>query len=102
MVPCCYCSISFCIQPLVFVGDLENLCLYCNYYGFILFTLQSLLRGRFLRNNRLAEDERPASVAASELGLLRQRRTVSGLRYYLYYAVYIKQKGCVFLSIFSS
>ncbi|CBI17120.3 unnamed protein product, partial [Vitis vinifera] len=42
--------------------------------------IQSLLRGRFLRNNRLAEDERPASVAASELGLLRQRRTVSGLR----------------------
>ena len=53
--------------------------------------MQSLLRGRFLRNNRSTEDEKPTSVAASELGLLRQRRTVAGLRYYLYYAVCIKQ-----------
>lgn len=42
--------------------------------------IQSLLRGRFLRNERPAEDERPPSVAASELGQLRQRHTVSGLR----------------------
>lgn len=42
--------------------------------------IQSLLRGRFLRNERPPEDERPPSVAASELGQLRQRHTVSGLR----------------------
>ncbi|GKV26239.1 hypothetical protein SLEP1_g35583 [Rubroshorea leprosula] len=42
--------------------------------------IQSLLRGRFLRNNRIVADERSTSIAASELGLLRQRQTVSGLR----------------------
>ncbi|GER33185.1 RING/U-box superfamily protein [Striga asiatica] len=42
--------------------------------------IQSLLRGRFLRNERPAEEERPPSVAASELNQLRQRHTVSGLR----------------------
>lgn len=42
--------------------------------------IQSLLRGRFLRNDRMVETERPRSTAASELGLLRQRHTVSGLR----------------------
>ncbi|KAJ9178035.1 hypothetical protein P3X46_009953 [Hevea brasiliensis] len=42
--------------------------------------IQSLLRGRFLRNGRMIEDKRPTSIAASELGLLRQRHTVSGLR----------------------
>ncbi|KAK6936122.1 hypothetical protein RJ641_033152, partial [Dillenia turbinata] len=43
--------------------------------------IQSLLRGRFLRNVRMTETEkRPTSAAASELGLLRQRHTVSGLR----------------------
>ncbi|KAG0457418.1 hypothetical protein HPP92_022575 [Vanilla planifolia] len=42
--------------------------------------IQSLLRGRFLRNERPVEDERPPSVAARELGQLRQRHPVSGLR----------------------
>ncbi|PON55344.1 Ring/U-Box superfamily protein [Parasponia andersonii] len=42
--------------------------------------IQSLLRGWFLRNRSLVENERPSSVAESELGLLRQRHTVSGLR----------------------
>ncbi|XXG83686.1 hypothetical protein AAC387_Pa10g1381 [Persea americana] len=42
--------------------------------------IQSLLRGRFLRNERPIEDERPPSLAARELGQLRQRHTVSGLR----------------------
>ncbi|KAL4576797.1 hypothetical protein LXL04_012897 [Taraxacum kok-saghyz] len=42
--------------------------------------IQSLLRGRFLRNERTEEDERPSSVAATELVQLRQRNTVSGLR----------------------
>ncbi|KAM3201960.1 hypothetical protein P3L10_029584 [Capsicum annuum] len=42
--------------------------------------IQSLLRGRFLRNDNLSSDERTASNAASELGLLRQRHTVSDLR----------------------
>nr|CAD1835149.1 unnamed protein product [Ananas comosus var. bracteatus] len=42
--------------------------------------IQSFLRGRFLRNGRPAEDERPPSMAARELGLLRQRHPVSGLR----------------------
>ncbi|OMO62816.1 Zinc finger, RING/FYVE/PHD-type [Corchorus olitorius] len=42
--------------------------------------IQSLLRGRFLRNERPVEEERPPSMAASELNQLRQRHTVSGLR----------------------
>ncbi|CAN4119431.1 unnamed protein product [Withania somnifera] len=42
--------------------------------------IQSLLRGRFLRNDSLTNDERTASNAASELGLLRRRHTVSDLR----------------------
>ncbi|RWR94801.1 zinc finger protein [Cinnamomum micranthum f. kanehirae] len=42
--------------------------------------IQSLLRGRFLRNERPTEDERPPSLAARELGQLRQRHAVSGLR----------------------
>ncbi|XP_076917236.1 uncharacterized protein LOC143577229 [Bidens hawaiensis] len=42
--------------------------------------IQSLLRGRFLRNEIPVEEERPSSVAASELVQLRQRHTVSGLR----------------------
>ncbi|KAG8371243.1 hypothetical protein BUALT_Bualt13G0067400 [Buddleja alternifolia] len=42
--------------------------------------IQALLRGRFLRNERLILNERPSSVAATELGLLRQRLTVSDLR----------------------
>ncbi|KAB1222564.1 3-isopropylmalate dehydrogenase, chloroplastic [Morella rubra] len=42
--------------------------------------IQSLLRGRFLRNDRVVNSERPTSLAESELGLLRQRHTVSGLR----------------------
>ncbi|XP_021899072.1 uncharacterized protein LOC110815550 [Carica papaya] len=40
----------------------------------------SLLRGRFLWNDRIGEAERPASSAASELGFLRERHTVSDLR----------------------
>ncbi|XP_050386598.1 uncharacterized protein LOC126802923 isoform X2 [Argentina anserina] len=42
--------------------------------------IQSLLRGRFLRNERPIEEERPPSVAAGELVQLRQRHTVSDLR----------------------
>ncbi|CAA3004159.1 43kDa postsynaptic [Olea europaea subsp. europaea] len=42
--------------------------------------IQSLLRGRFLRNERPEEEERPPSRAVSELNQLRQRQTVSGLR----------------------
>ncbi|XP_057479655.1 uncharacterized protein LOC130766937 [Actinidia eriantha] len=42
--------------------------------------IQSLLRGRFLQSGRLVQDEQPSSPAASELGLLRQRHSVSGLR----------------------
>ncbi|XP_031502311.1 uncharacterized protein LOC116265667 isoform X2 [Nymphaea colorata] len=42
--------------------------------------IQSLLRGRFLRNGRSDPEERPPSVAARELSQLRQRHTVSGLR----------------------
>ncbi|KAL5995162.1 hypothetical protein ACLOJK_025220 [Asimina triloba] len=40
---------------------------------------RSLLRGRFLRNERSNDDDRPPSLAARELGQLRQRHTVSGL-----------------------
>jgi hypothetical protein len=43
-------------------------------------SIQSLLRGRFLRNERTIEDERSSSVATSKLVQLRQRHTVSGLR----------------------
>jgi hypothetical protein len=42
--------------------------------------IQSLIRGRFLRNERPVEEERPPSLAANELVQLRQRHTVSGLR----------------------
>ncbi|KAI8026348.1 hypothetical protein LOK49_LG02G01048 [Camellia lanceoleosa] len=35
----------------------------------------SLLRSRFLQSGRLVQDKRPSSVAASELGFLRQRHT---------------------------
>lgn len=42
--------------------------------------IQSLLKSRFLRNNRLTTNARSVSVAESELGLLRRRHTVSGLR----------------------
>ncbi|WOL05401.1 hypothetical protein Cni_G14129 [Canna indica] len=44
--------------------------------------IQSLLRGRFLRNSPPAQDgeQRPPSAAERELGQLRQRHYVSGLR----------------------
>ncbi|XP_027341657.1 uncharacterized protein LOC113854697 isoform X2 [Abrus precatorius] len=42
--------------------------------------IQALLRGRFLRNDRSVGNNRSASIAESELGLLRQKQTVSGLR----------------------
>ncbi|GMI86951.1 SUMO-targeted ubiquitin E3 ligase 5 [Hibiscus trionum] len=42
--------------------------------------IQTLLRGRFLRNERPVELERSSSNASSELIQLRQRNTVSGLR----------------------
>ncbi|KAL2331982.1 hypothetical protein Fmac_019563 [Flemingia macrophylla] len=42
--------------------------------------IQALLRGRFLRNDRSVDNNRSASIAESELGLLRQKQTVSGLR----------------------
>ncbi|KAH1225330.1 hypothetical protein AAZV13_11G152900 [Glycine max] len=42
--------------------------------------IQALLRGRFLRNDRPVDNNRPLSVAESELGFLRRRQTVSGLR----------------------
>ncbi|XP_020594047.1 uncharacterized protein LOC110034114, partial [Phalaenopsis equestris] len=41
--------------------------------------IQSFLRGRFLQNGRPQEYERPPSVAARELGQLRQRHPVSEL-----------------------
>ncbi|XP_047323667.1 uncharacterized protein LOC124927315 [Impatiens glandulifera] len=42
--------------------------------------IQSLLRGRFLQSGRLVQDKEPSSSAASELGLLRKKLPVSGLR----------------------
>ncbi|CAL0334005.1 unnamed protein product [Lupinus luteus] len=42
--------------------------------------IQALLRGRFLRNDRCGALNRSTSIAQSELGLLRQRHSVSGLR----------------------
>ncbi|KAE9593164.1 hypothetical protein Lal_00029232 [Lupinus albus] len=42
--------------------------------------IQALLRGRFLRNDRCGNIMRSTSIAQSELGLLRLRHSVSGLR----------------------
>ncbi|TVU10627.1 hypothetical protein EJB05_44171 [Eragrostis curvula] len=42
--------------------------------------IHALLRGRFLRNGGLPEERRSPSVAARELGQLRRRHPVSGLR----------------------
>lgn len=42
--------------------------------------IQALLRGRFLRKDGPVHNNRPLSVAESELGFLRRRQTVSGLR----------------------
>ncbi|KAL8263038.1 hypothetical protein R6Q59_024387 [Mikania micrantha] len=42
--------------------------------------IQALLKGRFLRNQRFAEDEKQTSVAANELGFLRQTHAVSDIR----------------------
>ncbi|KAI4382294.1 hypothetical protein MLD38_008275 [Melastoma candidum] len=42
--------------------------------------IQSLLRGWFLRNERPLGSERANRLASGELGFLRQRQTVSGLR----------------------
>ncbi|KAE9585788.1 hypothetical protein Lal_00009800 [Lupinus albus] len=42
--------------------------------------IQALLRGRFLRNDRSVDNNRSFSIAESELGLLRKKQTVSGLR----------------------
>ncbi|KAI7745948.1 hypothetical protein M8C21_002650 [Ambrosia artemisiifolia] len=42
--------------------------------------IQSLLKGRFLRNQRFVEDKKQTSVAASELGFLRQTHAVSDIR----------------------
>lgn len=42
--------------------------------------IQSLLRGRFLWNQRFIQEERSTSTAANELGLLRQTQTVSDIR----------------------
>ncbi|KAI7729709.1 hypothetical protein M8C21_012387 [Ambrosia artemisiifolia] len=42
--------------------------------------IQVLLKGRFLWNQRFVQDEKSASTAKSELGLLRQTQTVSDLR----------------------
>ncbi|CAH2060388.1 unnamed protein product [Thlaspi arvense] len=42
--------------------------------------IQALLRGRFLRNGAKVDREKPTSSAATELGFLRERQTVSELR----------------------
>nr|VDD08150.1 unnamed protein product [Brassica oleracea] len=42
--------------------------------------IQALLRGRFLRNGVKDDKEKPTSSAATELGFLRERQTVSELR----------------------
>lgn len=42
--------------------------------------IHSLLRGRFLHSGRLVQDKETSSSAASELGLLRKKLPVSGLR----------------------
>lgn len=47
----------------------------------LLILSQTLLRGRFLQSGRLVQGERPSSMPPSELGLLRQQHTVSGVRY---------------------
>ncbi|KAL2532861.1 Myb DNA-bind 3 domain-containing protein [Abeliophyllum distichum] len=54
--------------------------------SYFYLNFQSLLRGRFLRNERPDEEERPPSRAASELNQLRQWHTVSGQRVFMYNA----------------
>lgn len=46
------------------------------------------LRGRFLQ--RSIDDERPQSLAETELGLITQRHSVSGLRYTLIIFVFLE------------
>ena len=62
--------------------------------------VQSLLRGRFLRSGRLVQDKKSSSLAANELGLLRQRHTVAGLRYRRFHAIFRTSSFILFLSVF--
>ncbi|KAG9154258.1 hypothetical protein Leryth_000711 [Lithospermum erythrorhizon] len=52
--------------------------------------IQTLLKGRFLLNQRLVRDERPVCTAVNELGLLRQRHAVSNLR-----DGFLSTRGCL-------
>lgn len=54
---------------------------------YLLKYFQALLRGRFLRNDRSIDNNKSTSIAESELGLLRQKQTVSGLRYAVHIAI---------------
>jgi len=55
-----------------------------------------LLRGRFLRNDRPVDNNRPLSVAESELGFLRRKQTVSGLRYEFIYDIQLMLSNTFF------
>jgi len=57
----------------------------------LLTYFQALLRGRFLRNDRSNGNNRSTSIAESELGLLRQKQTVSGLRYAVHVAIKLER-----------
>lgn len=85
MLVSCSRSVMMCCYACAFLlvsrhGKLFLLLICQHVFCFSVFLSQSLLRGRFLRNGRVIENERSTSMAENELGLLRQRHTVSGLR----------------------
>ncbi|KAJ9559286.1 hypothetical protein OSB04_013900, partial [Centaurea solstitialis] len=57
--------------------------------------IQSSLKGRFLRNQRFVEDEKQTSVAANELGLLRQTQAVSDIRYILFLSFLVQNSHTI-------
>lgn len=76
-------QLLFCSQTLCHVtrADKQSAYLYLMVNdNYAYFFLQSLLRIRCFQNMRSAELASPRSTAESELGLLRQRQTVSELR----------------------
>ncbi|TVU10585.1 hypothetical protein EJB05_44127, partial [Eragrostis curvula] len=73
-------SSSSALRPHPLFHYLTSFAFFISLSDAIIILPQALLRGRFLRNGGLPEERRSPSVAARELGLLRRRHPVSGLR----------------------